>query len=106
MHAMLIPDQFFHITRGEPAPQSRTNDKGRVLNTWYCAQCGTPVLGMVRGAAPDLYRTVRVGTLDDTRGLPPPIHVWTRGPQEWFVFPPEAKRFAEAPSVPIVKLLH
>ena len=102
--SMVVQDGFFRITRGTPTPQTRTTEKGRTLKHWFCAECGTPLLGMVRGTAPDLHQTVRIGTLDNSRGLPSPIHVWTRSAEEWFVFPPDAKCFDENPPVPLLHL--
>ena len=103
--SLLIPEGWFRITRGNPTPQTRTNDKGRVLKHWFCSECGTPILGVVRGTAPELYQTVRIGTLDNSRGLPPPVHFWTRSAQDWFVFPPGAKCFEENSPVPLLQLV-
>ena len=103
--SLLIPDSSFHITSGNLTPQTRTNDNGRVLKHWFCSECGTQILGMERGTSPDLYQTVRVGTLDNSRGLPPPVHIWTRSAQDWFVFPHDAKCFKENPPVPLLQLM-
>jgi hypothetical protein len=103
--SLLIPTSSFHITRGNLTPQTRTNDNGRVLKHWFCSECGTQILGMERGTSPDLYQTVRVGTLDNSRGLPPPVHIWTRSAQDWFVFPADAKCFKENPPVPLLQLM-
>ena len=66
---------------------------------------GTPILGMERGTSPDLYQAVLVGTLDNSRDLPPPVHIWTRSAQDWFVFPAGAKCFKENPPVPLLQLM-
>lgn len=98
--SLVVRDNAFRITRGTPTPQTRTNESGRSLMHGFCADCGTPLLGVVRGTAPDLYQTVRVGTLDNSRGLPPPVHFWTRSAQDWFILPPGAKSFEGNPTVP------
>ncbi len=102
--SLVVRDHAFRITRGTPTAQTRTNDRGRPLKHWFCAECGTPLLGMVRGTAPDLYQTVRVGTLDNIHGLPPPIHIWTGSAQDWMVLPPDAKCFKAGTPVPLIEL--
>jgi len=97
--------RILEVVSGKLTPQTRTNDNGRVLKHWFCSECGTQILGMVRGTAPDIYQTVRVGTLDNSRGLPPPVHIWTRSAQDWFVFPTHAKCFKENPPVPLLQLM-
>ena len=82
--SLLIPDSSFHITSGNLTPHTRTNDNGRVLNHWFCSE---------------------FGTLDNSRGLPPPVHIWTRSAQDWFVFPADAKCFKENPPVPLLQLM-
>jgi hypothetical protein len=102
--SLTVRDGAFRITRGEPRAQTRTNAFGRTLKQWFCAECGTPLLGMVRGTPPDLYQTVRVGTLDDASGLRPSVHIWTRSAQDWIRLPADAICFEAGPPVPLLDL--
>ncbi|MCW8087537.1 GFA family protein [Sabulicella glaciei] len=102
--SLIVRDQAFRITNGHPTPQRRTNDQGRVLEHWFCADCGTPLLGMARGTTPNLYQTVRVGTMDDVAGLSPSVHVWTRSAQDWVSMPSNARCFEGNPPGPLLAL--
>lgn len=102
--SLIVRDRDFRITRGTLAPQTRTADSGRPLTHWFCAGCGTPILGATRGAAPDLYQTIRVGTFDDVSGLRPTVHVWTRSAQDWVAIPAGPLTFEGNPPVPLTSL--
>lgn len=102
--SMVVPGRNFHLTRGTLKPQTRTADSGAQLTHWFCADCGTPILGVERGTAPDLYQTIRLGTLDDVSGLRPTVHVWTRSAQGWVAVPEGPLSFERNPPVPIISL--
>lgn len=102
--SLIVRDRDFRLTRGTLTPQARTADSGAQLTHWFCADCGTPILGMQRGTPPDLYQTVRAGTLDDVSGIRPTVHVWTRSAQDWINIPPGPLSFAKNPPVPLVSL--
>jgi len=48
---------------------------------WFCADCGTRLYHVRRGAYPN--RNIKPGTLDDTVALPT-NSFWTRSAQPWF----------------------
>ena len=48
-----------------------------------CPECGSWICGLPR----DGVVRVRGGTLDDTSGLRPTLHLWTRRKQPWVVLP-------------------
>ncbi|MEO3474461.1 GFA family protein [Roseomonas sp. CAU 1739] len=100
--SLIVPDRDFRLTRGRLKPQTRTADSGATLTHWFCADCGTAILGMERGTAPQLYQTVRVGTLDDSTGLRPAVHVWTRSAQDWVAIPQGSHAFPENPPRPLL----
>lgn len=102
--SLIVPDRAFRLTRGRLKPQDRTADSGATLTHWFCADCGTPVLGAARGTAPDLYQTVRLGTLDDVSGIRPTVHVWTGSAQDWVTIPAGARAFTGNPPVPLISL--
>ncbi len=102
--SMVVRDRDFRLTHGTLKPQTRTGDSGAQLTHWFCAECGTPILGVQRGTAPDIHQTVRLGTLDDVSGLRPTVHVWTRSAQDWITVPEGPLSFAQNPPVPIISL--
>lgn len=104
--SLIVRDEHFRVIQGTPKPQVRTADSGAELTHWFCPDCGTALLGMERGAAPNLYQTIRVGTLDDVTGLPPTVHVWTASAQDWVAVPSGPLSFARNPTVPMVSLLN
>ena len=102
--SMVVRDHDFRLTRGALTSQTRTGDSGAQLTHWFCVNCGTPILGVQRGTAPDVYQTVRLGTLDDVSGLRPTVHVWTRSAQDWVAVPAGPRSFEQNPPVPIISL--
>lgn len=102
--SLIVPDRDFQMTQGTLKPQTRTGDSGATLTHWFCADCGTPILGAARGTAPDLYQTVRVGTLDDVSGIRPTVQVWTGSAQDWVTIPPASHCFPGNPPVPLLSL--
>lgn len=102
--SLIVADSDFQLTRGRLTPQTRTGDSGGQLTHWFCAACGTPILGMERGASPGRYQTVRVGTLDDVSGIRPTVHTWTRSAQDWVTIPAGARMFEGNPLVSLLAL--
>ena len=43
--AIVVADGAFQLTRGEPRPQQKTADSGRVNTVWICPQCGSWICG-------------------------------------------------------------
>lgn len=103
--SLVVPDRDFRLTRGGLKAQVRTTDSGGQLTHWFCAECDTPILGMERGAGPDRYQTVRVGTLDDVSGISPSVHTWTRSAQGRVAIPNSARTFAGNPPMPLTDLM-
>ncbi len=102
--SLIVPDRQFRLTRGTPKPQTRTADSGGTLTHWFCADCGTPILGMRRGAGTEFFQTVRLGTLDDASGLRPTVHTWTRSAQDWVAIPTGPLSFPGNPPMPLTSL--
>lgn len=102
--SLIVPDRDFHLTKGSLKAQERVGDSGGRLTHWFCAECGTPILGMARQAGPERYQTVRVGTLDDVSGMAPTVHTWTASAQDWVPIPASAQCFAGNPPMPLTDL--
>ena len=56
-------------------------ETGKQVLRDFCGACGSPLFSRVE-AAPGLI-FVKVGTLDDTRGFMPAMHLWTSSKQHW-----------------------
>lgn len=96
--AAVIPQAHFRVTRGSPAMFARPTGPAKVMECWFCADCGTRLYHMPGGAAyPN--RNVKPGTLDDTSWLVPTTHFWTRSAQKWVVIPDDALRHDTQPDV-------
>ena len=94
--ATVIPQENVRITKGTPAMFTRRTSQTRVMECWFCPECGTR-LYPVPGAAAYPNRNIKPGTLDDTSWLTPTIHFWTRSAQKWVVIPEGAIRHETQP---------
>lgn len=81
--SLLIDADAFEISKGAPAVYHFAGDSGRAKQGLYCSDCGVRLSHVAEGAP---TRTVRAGTLDDTAGLKPAGHIWTKSAQRWVRF--------------------
>ena len=97
--AIIVPDDAFRLTQGEPRLVDRRADSGRMTTRWLCPDCGCWVVGGPQpGQQPgSLVRRVRAGTLDDTSWLWPTAHFWTRSKQSWVTLPEGGQVFETQP---------
>ena len=63
---------------------------GRTKECAFCARCGTRIYH--RGA---WGMSIKAGTLDDTSGLVPRAHYWTKRKQPWVVIPEGVRCFSD-----------
>lgn len=74
--------------RGGPARRVRCH---------FCPVCGSRIHHQWFTDAGDIpFISVRPGTLDDTRGVRPDIHVWTQHAQPWIRFGPQDEVYPQA----------
>jgi hypothetical protein len=90
----VIPQEHFRITRGEPKMFPRRTSQTKVMECWFCPDCGTRLYHMPGEAK----RNVKPGALDDTSWLKPTIHFWTRSAQTWVDIPDGDTRYETQPS--------
>jgi hypothetical protein len=92
--AVVVADEAFRLTKGEPRPLQRATDSGRIATLWFCPECASWIC-----RAPRTSSTIRVraGTLDDTSWLRPTVHFWTRSKQPWIVLPEGGRSFETQP---------
>ena len=94
--AAVIPQASFRLTKGKPAMFAGRTGPTKVMECWFCADCGTRLYHVPGGAAyPN--RNIKPGTLDDTSWLKPTLHFWTRSAQAWVVIPDDATRYETQP---------
>ena len=77
----------FRLLRGSLRSFTVRCDSGRAKECSFCPDCGTRIHHRVGDAA----LSVKAGTLDDTAGLEPDAHYWTRSKQPWAPIPPGAR---------------
>jgi len=94
--AAVIPGQHFRITRGSPKMFPRRTSPTKIMECWFCGDCGTR-LYHVPGGADYPNRNIKPGTLDDASWLMPATHFWTRSAQNWVVIPENAVRHETQP---------
>jgi hypothetical protein len=94
---IVVPESAFTLLNGEPRPQRRIADSGRVSIGWVCPDCSCWVFSDPHPRAGQIVRRLRAGTLDDTSWLRPTVHVWTRSKQPWVFLPEGDKIFDTQP---------
>jgi hypothetical protein len=96
--AIIVPDNAFRLTAGEPRPIERIADSGRVNVRLLCPDCGCWISGIGRpGETGEMVRRVRAGTLDDTSWLRPTVHFFIRRKQPWITLPEGDQIFEAQP---------
>jgi hypothetical protein len=71
----------FALRSGEPKFWERPADSGDTTVCAFCPDCGTRLYHFGR-RDPDIL-SLKAGALDDTAGLVPVGHIWTRSKQAW-----------------------
>jgi hypothetical protein len=94
--AAVIPQAQFHITKGAPKMFPRRTSPTKVMECWFCGDCGTRLYHMP-GGADYPNRNIKPGTLDDTSWLVRTIHFWTRSAQKWVPIPEGVTQYETQP---------
>jgi len=79
--SMFMPAAAFELTQGSPRKFARQADSGRIIDSYFCADCGSRIYN-TSPARPGLVN-LRPGTLDDPSGLAPVGDVWAERRQDW-----------------------
>jgi len=85
-----VPPEAFKLVSGELQIFSVLCDSGRTKECAFCGSCGTRIYH--RG---EWGMSVKAGTLDDTSGLNPDAHYWTKRKQPWVQIPAGVRRFTD-----------
>ncbi len=67
---------------GELKTYNDTGDSGATVRRQFCGDCGSPVFTRLGTGNGMMF--IKAGTLDDTSGLNPSIHCYTKSKQSWF----------------------
>lgn len=93
--SMFLPEAAFELTRGSPAKFARTADSGRVVDSFFCGDCGSRVYN-TSAARPGLVN-LRPGSLDDPAGLAPVGDLWAERRQDWVDLLPDGLAYPTQP---------
>jgi hypothetical protein len=72
---------------GELTSYTDAGDSGNVLERQFCGRCGSPLISVIPAMDAQGMTFIKAGTLDDTSGLAPAVHLWTQSAQDWMVLP-------------------
>ncbi|WP_128893333.1 GFA family protein [Erythrobacter sp. HKB08] len=75
-----VPESDIEIT-GEVQTYEDQGESGNTLQRQFCGKCGSPLFTLVPSAPNMVF--IKAGTLDDTSGIAPAVHIWTKSKQEW-----------------------
>ena len=75
-----VPEDAVVVT-GEVTTYNDTGDSGATVRRQFCNTCGSPVF--TRIDSPPGMMFIKAGTLDDTAGLQPAFHCYTKSKQAW-----------------------
>jgi hypothetical protein len=81
--SMAVPRDAFRLLSGELRAFDVSCDSGRIKTCTFCPTCGTRIYHQVSREV----LSIKPGTLDDTSGLDPDTHFWTKRKQPWVPIP-------------------
>ena len=93
---MVVPEEAFLITKGEPQFYRSTSSTGRAKLGAFCPDCGTRIYHKPEWRKGSI--SVKPGTLDETGWLRPNVHLWTSSKQGWVTIPEGVEAYERQPS--------
>lgn len=81
--SMTVSREAVVVLQGQPKAWTREADSKRSVRCFFCGDCGTRLFHQ-RDRHPTVMN-IKAGTLDDTSGLNPVGHLWTRSKQSWVI---------------------
>ena len=79
--SMWVARDAIEFRGAEPRIYSTRGGSGREKHCAFCGDCGTRLYHATGGGRAPL--SVKAGSLDDTSGLTPTCHLWTKRAQPW-----------------------
>lgn len=89
--SLAVRADAFRLLSGRPNSFQVKCDSGRIKTCTFCPDCGTRLTHQTS----DVALSVKAGTLDDTSGLRPDAHYWTKRRQPWVVIPDDVAQFVD-----------
>ncbi len=93
---LVVNEADFRLTQGEVKTFASKSAAGRAKLGAFCPQCGTRIYHKPEWRPGTV--SVKPGTLDDTSGLRPDMHIWISSKQPWVTIPDRVKTHDTNPS--------
>ena len=93
---MVVSEDAFSITQGEPKFYRSTSSTGRAKLGAFCPDCGTRIYHKPEWRKGTI--SVKPGTLDETDWLRPSVHLWTSSKQGWVEIPKGVEAYEGQPT--------
>ncbi len=93
--SMLVNREHFRWTSGEARSFTTTADSGARKDCVFCSTCGVRIYNAL--SSMPMTWNVKPGTLDDTAGIEPAMHVWLSRKQHWVLLPEGSRQFQKNP---------
>jgi hypothetical protein len=97
----VIPSAAFRLERGTLKFFASRADSGRILNRYFCGECGSPIYSQ-RANSPETL-VLRSGSIDDPDDMRITAHIWTRSARPWTHIDPASKQLPGQPDSPPAK---
>ncbi len=94
----VIPSAAFRLTQGALKFYPSRADSGRILNRYFCGDCGSPIYSQRANATDTLV--LRTGSIDDPRDMRITTNIWTRSARPWAYIDPASKQVPGQPDAP------
>ncbi|HEY7196808.1 MAG TPA: GFA family protein [Gaiellaceae bacterium] len=89
---LLVESDRVELLAGNPVPVDVPRDDGSTQRIYRCPACQVAVFSEY--TRPGIW-FVRGGTLDDSRGVGPDVHIYTRSKVDWVELPDSVPAFDE-----------
>ena len=93
LNAMIEADRVTLVS-GTPAVVKLPSQSGKGQKVARCSTCQIALWSIYSGAG-DLFRFVRVGTLEEPDKFPPGVHIYIMSKQPWITLPRDVPAFPE-----------
>jgi hypothetical protein len=91
--SMIVRREQLEVRIGAPRVYDFVETNGRHRRGAFCERCAVRLWGESMQQPDVVY--MRPGSLDDTSGLEPIAHMWTRSAQPWIVIPDGVLQFRQ-----------
>ena len=93
--SLIVPRAAFRLVRVTLKTWELRSERDAVKRGHFCPTCGVRICH--DGGETSAEISVKAGSLDDTRGLQPVAHIWTKNAQPWVPIPEDALCYAGEP---------